>query len=211
MRGWHGQLKPAVTACRGLGRHGPDCAQGAFHDYWISLRGGDGTTRPQRADTSPRSVCNGRLTFVRPCWYRYFIERPLERPIDSAADIRRECRGLRPLQRAGCIGGAAVALLSDPLEQTAVCVQLASADAASCLRGVAVQSLGRQPRRQIDLLRSCHGFAAAVRTDCYRWFGRTLTLVTEGRFDCAQAGSRAGRAACRAGARKLDEPLVTFS
>ncbi len=30
----------------------PDCAQGAFHDYWISLGGGDGTSAPENADTA---------------------------------------------------------------------------------------------------------------------------------------------------------------
>ncbi len=44
MRGYHGQLSSAVIACKSLGaRFTPDCAQGAFHDYWISLSGGDGT------------------------------------------------------------------------------------------------------------------------------------------------------------------------
>ena len=44
----------------------PDCAQGVFHDYWISLRGADGTTRPRKALGSPRVICDGRFTYVRP-------------------------------------------------------------------------------------------------------------------------------------------------
>src|SRR5207302_5205229 len=47
MRAYHGNLGQAVRACRALrAEYAPDCAQGAFHDYWISLRGADGTTRP---------------------------------------------------------------------------------------------------------------------------------------------------------------------
>jgi hypothetical protein len=93
MRGYHGQLKPAVRACRALGRDGVDCAQGAFHDYWISLRGADGTTKPAGAAMSPRRLCDGRLTYVRPCWYRYFIEQKFGTLLNTAADIRRACRG----------------------------------------------------------------------------------------------------------------------
>ena len=121
MRGYHGRLRQAVAACRRLGpREAPDCAQGAFHDYWISLRGADGTTRPLRPDTSPRSVCNGHLWYVRPCWYRYFVEQTTT-TIDSPADVVRVCRGLRRLQRSGCVGGAALQLGGDPLAQARLC------------------------------------------------------------------------------------------
>ena len=59
MRGYHGLLAGAVLACTKLGpRFAPDCAQGAFHDYWISLSGGDGTTAP-RTPTRTRSRSAG--------------------------------------------------------------------------------------------------------------------------------------------------------
>src|SRR5439155_20592660 len=61
-------------------RPGP-CA-GVFHDYWISLRGADGTTAPRRTMSS-RTVCDGRLTYIRPCWYRYFLEQPVEQPVGN--------------------------------------------------------------------------------------------------------------------------------
>ena len=211
MRGLHGELKPAVRACRALGAHGVDCAQGVFHDYWISLRGADGTTRPRRAISSPRLVCDGRLTFVRPCWYRYFIEQRFGPALDSAADVRRACGGLAPIQRAGCVAGAALALAGGPFAQTSVCRQLAAADAVSCLRGVAVQALADQPRRQLELIRGCRRFGAHAAA-CYAWFGRTLALVTDGAFvrSCGALGSHASRSACRAGARRVAKPLVTF-
>ena len=55
MRGYHETIFLAVNACTKLGaRYAPDCAQGAFHDYWISLRGADETTAPVHAINSPR-------------------------------------------------------------------------------------------------------------------------------------------------------------
>ncbi len=210
LRGYHGRLRQAVAACRRLGpREAPDCAQGAFHDYWISLRGADGTTRPLRPDTSPRSVCNGHLWFVRPCWYRYFVEQTSV-AIGSPADVLRVCRGLRRLQRSGCVGGAALQLGGDPLAQARLCGQLPARDVASCLRGAQVQALAREPRRQLALIRGCALLRPRERLDCYAWYGRTLAVVTDGRFDCGRLAGR-GRLACRAGARQTDEALVTFS
>jgi hypothetical protein len=45
--------------------------------------------------------------------------------------------------------------------------------------------------------------AGAV-ADCREWFGRTLALVTNGRFACPDR-------LCREGAALTREPLVTFS
>jgi hypothetical protein len=213
MRGYHGQLARAVRTCRALGRHGIDCAQGAFHDYWISLRGADGTTKPKAAITSPRLVCDGRHTYVKPCWYRYFIENDTGVVLNTAADLRRACRGLRPLQRSGCIAGASLALSTDPFEQTSACATFRGADAVSCLRGVAVPALRADASRQRALIGRCARFEAAA-ADCYAWFGRTLTLVTDGRFgrrECSDLRAPTARRACRAGIAQSDEPLVTFS
>lgn len=213
MRGYHGQLKPAVRACRALGRDGVDCAQGAFHDYWISLRGADGTTQPTGAAMSPRRLCDGRLTYVRPCWYRYFIEQRFGTLLNTAADIRRACRGLRPMQRSGCIGGASLALSTDPFEQTEACTTFRGADAVSCLRGVAVPSVRAEPDRQRALINRCSRFGRASAA-CYSWFGRTLSLVTDGRFarrGCVELRSEAARASCEVGIARVGEPLVTFS
>ena len=213
MRGYHGQVKTSVRACRALGRDGVDCAQGAFHDYWISLRGADDTEKPTGAAMSPRRLCDGRLTYVRPCWYRYFIEQRTGPLLNTAGDMRRACRGLRPLQRSGCIGGASLALSTDPFEQTDACATFRGDDAVSCLKGVAVPSVRAQPERQRALIDRCSRFGRASAA-CYSWFGRTLSLVTDGRFGrraCAELRSSGARASCRAGIARVGEPLVTFS
>ena len=210
MRGYNGRLRQAVAACRRLApSEAPDCAQGAFHDYWISLRGADGTTRPARAETSPRTVCNGHLRFVRPCWYRYFVEQTAV-AIDSPADVLRACTGLRGLQRSGCVSGAALQLGGDPLAQAPLCARLPSRDVTSCLRGAQVQVLAREPRRQLKLIRGCASLRPEERSGCYAWYGRTLAVVTDRRFDCSRLAPP-GRDACRAGARRENGALVTFS
>ena len=204
LRAYHGALGQAVRACRRLqARYAPDCAQGVFHDYWISLRGADGTSRPRNAVTSPRVICDGRYTYVRPCWYRYFLEQPIGLPIRDAADLRRTCRGLRSIQRFGCISGATLELSSDPFEQMHVCRALRGLDASACVRGVADQALAGEPRRQLELIRMCRS------ADCYAWLGRTLAVVTNGEFRCAALVR--GRDACAAGAARMGRALVTFS
>jgi hypothetical protein len=204
LRAYHGTLGQAVRACRRLAaRYAPDCAQGVFHDYWISLRGADGTTRPRGAVTSPRVICDGRFAYVRPCWYRYFLEQAVELPVRNAADLRRTCRGLRSIQRFGCISAATLTISSDPFEQMRVCAQLGGRDAAACVRGVADQALAGRPARQLALIRKCRT------ADCYKWIGRTLAVVTNGAFRCAALTQ--GRQACLAGARQLNAALVTFS
>jgi hypothetical protein len=140
---------------------------------------------------------------VRPCWYRYFLERPIGLPIRDAADLRRTCRGLQGIQRFGCISGATLELSSDPFEQIHVCRRLRGPDARACVRGVADQALAGEPARQLALIRLC-GTA-----DCYAWLGRTLAVVTNGSFRCAALVR--GRSACEAGAARIGAALVTFS
>jgi hypothetical protein len=203
MRAYHGHLRQAVQSCRKLGTQAPDCAQGAFHDYWISLRGADGTVRRSHG-VSPRFLCNGHLWYVRPCWFRYFVEQALGPIVDSPRSIRTVCAGLRRLQRYGCVSAAALAIPEDPLTQTRICTQLTARDAGACLRGVAVQALQRSPLRQRALFALCRQMPGGARSDCERWFGRTLALVTNNRFPCPDT-------ACRQGASLIGEPLVTFS
>jgi hypothetical protein len=214
MRAYHGQLGEAVRACRRLGAsYAPDCAQGAFHDYWISFRGADGTTPLRGANASPRVVCDGRLTYVRPCWYRYFLEQPIVLPIRDGADLVRPCRGLDSLQRFGCVSASALTISSNPFDQMRICVQLAGPDAAACVRGVPDQALAGQPAKQLQLIRACGRIAAAARGGCYEWLGRTLAVVTNGDFrrrGCAKLG-RSVRGACVAGAERMHAALVTFS
>jgi len=202
MRAYHGDLRLAVQSCRKLGRQGADCAQGAFHDYWISLRGADGTTRRANG-LSPRFLCNGHLWYVRPCWYRFFVEQASAPIIDSASAVERACQGLQRLQRYGCVSGAALSVPESAFVQTRICSRLPDADARACLRGVAVQTV-TTPARQESLFALCARMAAGVRGDCREWFGRTLAAVTNGRFRCPDR-------ACEVGARKIDGPFVTFS
>src|SRR3954470_21632829 len=77
MRGYHESLFLAVHACERLGKAAAaDCAPGAFHDYWIALRGADESTVPLHAVTSPRVLCSqpDYRRYAVQCWYRYWIE-----------------------------------------------------------------------------------------------------------------------------------------
>ena len=213
LRAYHGDIGQAVRACRALQRaYAPDCAQGVFHDYWISLRGADGTTRPRGA-ISPRVLCDGRLTYVRPCGYRYFLEQPVSLPVRNAADLRRSCHGLLSIERFGCISAAALTISSSPFDQINVCAQLRGEDAAACLRGVPDQALAGKPAGQLRLIRECRRIDRTARRGCYEWLGRTLNVVTNGAFaerGCTKLDPVA-RGACTAGAMKMNAALVTFS
>jgi hypothetical protein len=205
MRGYHEALPLAVASCRKLGpRVAPDCAQGAFHDYWIALRGADDTTPLKRGARSARTLCARYANFARGCWYRFFVEDPLGPAIASAADIERVCHGLRGVQRSGCVAAASLVLPDGPLQQHAVCARLDATDAVSCLRGVHVQDVPED--RRLALIRRCGGIGRA----CYEWYGRTLAVVTNGRFRCSRL-AEPGRSWCAAGARREGDPLVTFS
>jgi hypothetical protein len=213
LRAYHGDIAQAVRSCRAL-QHAfaADCAQGVFHDYWISLRGADGTTRPRGA-ISPRVLCDGRLTYVRPCWYRYFIEQPVSLPVRNGADLRRSCRGLHAIERFGCISAAALTISSNPFEQIRVCAQLHGEDAAACVRGVPDQALAGDPAGQLRLIRDCARVDRAARRGCYQWLGRTLAVVTNGTFrerGCTKLDPVA-RDACVTGSLKMNDALVTFS
>ena len=158
-------------------------------------------------------MCDGRLTYVRPCWYRYFLEQPIVRPIRGPAELVGFCRGLESLQRFGCISAAALTVSSNPFEQMRICAGLRGRDASACLRGVPSQALAGEPERQLTLIRSCSRIALAARSDCYEWLGRTLAVVTNGAFrtrGCTRLAANA-RSACVAGARGLNAALVTFS
>ena len=211
MRAYHGNVGQAVRTCRSLrAAYAADCAQGAFHDYWISARGADGTVKRPHGVISPRIVCDGRLTYVRPCWYRYFLEQPAVRPIRTPADLVSFCPRLAPLQRYGCISAAALTISSNPFDQMAICAGLPARDAEACVRGVPSQALAAQPERQLRLVRTCARLAAEARSDCYGWLGRTLAVVTNGRFTCTELAPRARRY-CATGTRRSGEALVTFS
>ena len=213
MRGYHESLFLAVRACEKLGaRFAPDCAQGAFHDYWIALRGADETTSPVHAVRSARALCRTYPRFAVGCWYRYFIERVPAPNISTGADVERTCRGLAGPQREGCVGGASLEIADEPFAQTRLCSGLSARDAVPCLHGVSVQSTAGKPAAQRRLIGACAHFPAAARSGCARWFGLTLNLVTNGRFARACGTlAAADRAPCAAGARGYTGPIVTFS
>ena len=209
MRGYHESLFLAVGACRKLGRSaGPDCAQGAFHDYWISLRGADESTVPMHAVTSPRRLCAepDYRGYAVECWYRYWVEKLPGPLVQTRADVLRLCRGLAGAQRVGCIAGAAKDVNDTPAAQARMCTRMNVADGLACLRGVGNQAYAGRPRQERALVGLCARMASP--SGCAAWFGQTFNVLEDGRFRCP-AGPLLG--ACSAGARRWRGPLETFS
>jgi hypothetical protein len=219
MRLYDDQLRPALGLCDALGRDAaPDCAQGAFHDYWFAVVGADEATLPRGEPvTDPRKLCGAQDDqYVRPCWYRAFIDsRPDGFQIVSAEEIDSVCEDLDGLQREACVTAASVIGPSDPAQQLALCADLPDPlDAENCVRGTKVQNLLDAPIDTfVELIGGCRRLRGAPRAACYRWLGKTLSVLTDGEF--ATAGCPKLRAAarreCEAGARSMDEALVTFS
>ena len=145
MRGYHGRLRQSVAACRKLGEQAPDCAQGAFHDYWISLRGADGTVRRANGDVAA-------LPLQRPPLVRAPVLVPLLRRGRDRAALRRsrvDSHGVRRAPRAAALrlrerGGARRSRRIRSRRRASA--RGSRADAGACLRGAAVQ--GSQPSRR---------------------------------------------------------------
>jgi hypothetical protein len=216
MRMYGEYLRYALPLCRKLGpRAAPDCAQGAFHDYWIAASGRDATAKRPGLVTSPRVLCGARRgTFAMACWYRVFVERPPRHEVETASDIDGLCTGLRDVQRAGCVAAASLSAAgSNPFALTTMCAQLRGNDIANCLRAVPVEEIGQWRGRQLALIRSCGKLADGARRPCYEWFGKALEVVTDGRFGraCRALRSAAARSQCRLGASRFRAPLVTFA
>jgi hypothetical protein len=215
MRLYHGQLAYGVKACEALpASQAPDCAQGAYHDYWLGIAGRDSARRTRDAVTSARVLCARAIrAFVRPCWYRYFVELPPRELPDNAAGVRRLCRGLAGLQRVGCVGAAALITSPDPFIQMRVCAAL-HGDAASCVYGLNVQNIAtaRGPQR-VKLIEDCVRLPSGARSRCYEWLGTALSVITNGRFGrlgCGWLADADGKL-CVAGANRMNQALVTFS
>jgi hypothetical protein len=213
------RLAPALDLCRALGpRTAPDCAQGAYHDYWFAVAGADDASLPGEAVTEPRALCGAQPTeFVRPCWFRAFVDnRPADIVVDSPAHFEVLCEALSGLQRAGCVTAVSVIGPADPAEQLTLCSLLAAAaDAVSCVRGTKVQNLlGATTAGWVRLIGRCRLFGGETRAACYRWLGKTLAVVTDGEFGdagCPQLATADARRECAAGARAMNDALVTFS
>lgn len=211
MRGYHETLFLAVHACTRLGpRNAQDCAQGAFHDYWIALRGADEASKPLHAIVSPRRLCARWPQYAMACWYRYWIEQAPGPTIAKAADLTRICAGLGGNQRAGCIAGASKDVFDTPTVQMRYCSELSAVDARPCVRGVANQVEAGHPRAEHALFAQCAHFLATARGACAAWLGQTFNVVENGRFACSSVAA-ALRAACAVGAGRWRGPLVTFS
>jgi hypothetical protein len=209
-------LRGALELCRSLGADAPDCSQGAFHDYWFAAVGADDTQPPADLVDDPRELCAAQdEEFVRPCWYRAFIDDRPEEPVESAADILALCDGLEGLQRQACITAASVVGPPDPRLQLSICADLQGEEALSCIRGAKVQNLiASPPEDLVALARQCDGFPARTRLACYEWLGKVLSVLTNGEFEqfgCRDVPDARSRRACLRGAREIDGPLVTFS
>jgi hypothetical protein len=216
MRLYHEQLPFAVRACRALpASQAPDCAQGAYHDYWLSIAGRDATTKQKHGIRSARVLCARAIpTFVRPCWYRYFLEMPPRQLPTNAAGVRRLCVGLAGRQRTGCVGAASLITSADPFIQIRICGRLHGADTISCLYGMNVQNVATaRGSRRVKLIERCADLRRSAQGACYEWLGTTLSVVTNGRFKSLACPfiERTGRNACLAGASRMNEALVTFS
>jgi hypothetical protein len=210
-------VAPSLAACTALGpANAADCAQGAFHDYWIAVAGLDQTHRPTHTTTSPRVLCGSQhAQFVRACWYRAWLERPPERIPTSGRALLALCHGLNGLQQQACVTGGSVIVSIDPFDQLGVCKQLRGADAAACIRGVRVPALASQPLRfQMRLIKECADVDHAAQHACYSWLGKALNVVRNGAFasqGCGELAYSKTRAACLEGARSYDGALETFS
>jgi hypothetical protein len=210
------ELKPALELCHELGpASAPDCAQGAYHDYWFAAKGLDDA--PSQPAVAPRELCASQpREFVRPCWYRAFIEsKDPVTPVASPADIDVLCDGLNGLQRQGCVTGAIMTGPADPREELAICTGVRPADALSCIRGTKVTNmLTYDPKIYPILIADCEHFAGAVATGCNRWLGKALGVLTDGAFaktGCPLLATPAARRACGEGVKAMEGALVTFS
>jgi hypothetical protein len=215
----HGdRLAPALDLCRALGPPAPDCAQGAYHDYWFAVAGADEAELPPGAVTDPRDLCRAQpAAFVRPCWYRVFVDdRPEGIVVDSAVHLDVLCDGLEGLQREACITGAAVIGPADPERQLELCAEFEDPrDTVACIRGTKAQNLlGASTDTYVRLVAGCERFARAVRGACYTWLGKAVAVLTDGAFGregCPALEPEDARRLCAAGARELESALVTFS
>ena len=167
--------------CRALGpAPAPDCAQGAYHDYWFAVDGADDASLPDGAVTDPRELCGAQpAAFVRPCWYRAFVETG---PRGSWSTHREHldvlCGGLDGLQRQACVTGASG---DRPAPTRAAQLELCAglqdpSDAAGCIRGTKAQNLLGSPASRLRPAdrRTASSSPARRGPRCYRWLGKAI-------------------------------------
>ncbi len=219
MRVYGERLEPALRLCAALGtRAAADCAQGAYHDYWFAVIGADDTSLQEEPVRDPRRLCgDAPAQFVRPCWYRTWLENRTEGlQVETPAEVDSLCSGLSGLQRSACVTAAALIGPSDPAAQLALCARMADPeDQASCARATKVQNLlGKPVATFVDIAGGCSRFAPAARAPCYRWLGKAVAVLTDGAFareGCPRLRGAGARRECAAGARTMDQALETFS
>ena len=199
MRGYHETLFLAVHACSRLGaRYAPDCEQGAFHDYWISLRGADDATSPHPCG----ALAAQALRAVRPLRGAVLVP-VLDRAGAWAGD---------PTGRAICCGSAtglpgrsARAASRVPRR---MCTTRRSGSwrcARSCApqrmrsRVCAASGIRPMPESRSGSSRSsatAGGWRRARSAGCAAWFGQTFNVVENGRFLARAGCPRAARRRC---------------
>jgi hypothetical protein len=213
------EIARSLAMCEQLGSGAaPDCAQGIYHDYWFAVNGLEDTQKPKNPITEPRELCGQQPEeFVRPCWYRAFLETASGTRVQSATDVENLCGGLEGLQRHACVTGASVIGPPDPRNQLTVCAEFRDVpDVEACIRGTKVQNLlNFDPQLRIDLIQDCNkAFHGAIALTCDRWLGKTLGVISDGKFrtdGCPELPTPAARKACVAGVKSMEGPLVTFS
>jgi hypothetical protein len=212
MRFFHGGLQYALAACRALGAQALDCEQGAFHDYWLARSGEDGARFDKNAPATARQLCAGRSGLVVvACWYRYYLVLPPKQTPSTPARIEGLCRGLTSFQRMGCIASASLLSNLDPTKQFSICARMPVGDVDSCMRGVGTQNLVEPVFAGRKLIARCATVARGARAGCFEWFGLSLTVLSDGKFSCGALAGASARSACRAGAKRERDPLVTFA
>ena len=151
---------------------------------------------------------------MRQCWYRAFVDNRPPGAIEDFADVAQLCQGLVGLQLEGCITAGTVIGPADPRAQFPLCFGFQGRQALACVRGIKLQNLlGASDDVYADVLTRCDSFRDDVRLGCYRWLGKTAAVLTDGEFETGGCPllQQDARNACIAGARSMDEPLVTFS
>jgi hypothetical protein len=212
MRFFHGGLQYALASCRALGAQALDCEQGAFHDYWLARSGEDGARFDRNQPATARQLCaRQKGMVVVACWYRYYLSLPPKQTPATPARIEALCRGLVDLQHEGCIASASLISNLDPTQQFSICARLPVGDVDSCMRGVGTQNLPEPVFAGRKLIAGCAKVAAPARAGCYEWFGLSLTVLSDGKFSCSAVSAGAARSACRSGAKRERDPLVTFA
>ena len=134
----------------------PDCAQGAYHDYWFAVVGADDATLRRRSRSPTRAGCaasSRRRSCARAGTARSWRTAPRASRSRRRRTSRTLCDGLDGLQREGCVTAASVIGPPDPA-RAARDLRAAAAtrrDAANCVRGTKVQNLLGRP----DARRTC--------------------------------------------------------